>query len=215
MTANKNFKRLVRTRADHREQSYAASRRQMLAPSPVAGGAGQKPAHWLVRGTQPDQYTLEVDPSDTHKGKPVARLTFSAAGEPTGFGSVLQTFSGADFIGHRIRYTGMLRAHGVDDWAALWIRVDGPGNASLSFDNMEDRPVKGTTEWVPCELVVDVPEGTDAVVFGALLSGRGSVSMADLAMEKVDQSVALTGPFVFDSGASPKNLDFAELESSK
>lgn len=215
MTANKNFKRLVRTRAEGRGQSYAASRRQLLAPPPVAGGAGQKPAHWLVRGTKPDQYTVEVDPSDTYEGKPVARLTFTGASKPEGFGSILQTFGGRDFIGQRIRFTGMLRAHDVDDWAGLWIRVDGAGSASLSFDNMEDRPVKGTTDWVPCELVVDVPEETAAVVFGALLSGRGSVSIADLAMEAVDRSVAPTGPHVYETAPGPMNLDFAELVPSK
>lgn len=41
----------------------------------------------------------------------------------------------------------------------LWFRVDGTTGKSLSFDNMQDRAVKGTTEWARYEIVLDVPEG--------------------------------------------------------
>ena len=31
-------------------------------------------------------------------------------------------------------------------WAGLWMRVD-KGKDMVAFDNMQDRPIKGTTDW--------------------------------------------------------------------
>ena len=44
----------------------------------------------------------------------------------------------------------------MSDYAALWMRVDGGGKV-IKFDNMEDRPVKGTTEWKRCSVVLTHP----------------------------------------------------------
>jgi hypothetical protein len=38
-----------------------------------------------------------------------------------------------------------VRSEGIADWAALWMRVDGPERGvSLAFDNPGDRKIRGT-----------------------------------------------------------------------
>ncbi len=52
------------------------------------------------------------------------------------------------------------------------MRVDG-NETTLSFDNMEDRPITGTTDWGKYEIVLDVPESTIKIFYGILLAGTG------------------------------------------
>ena len=72
------------------------------------------------------------------------------------------------------------------------MRVDGPQGV-LAFDNMQSRPIKGTADWKPCEVVLEVPGGATAIWFGLLLSGPGQVWFDDLQVEAVDATVPVTG----------------------
>jgi hypothetical protein len=93
-------------------------------------------------------------------------------------------------------------------WAGLWMRVDGQrSRPSLAFDNMQDRPVRGSTDWKRYEVVLDVADEATGVALGILLDGTGAVWMSDVKVETVDKTVATTG------GANrlhdePVNLDF-------
>ena len=53
------------------------------------------------------------------------------------------------------------------------MRLDGDKHL-LGFDNMDDRAVKGTTDWKQFEFVLDVPTGAVNVLFGNLISGKGT-----------------------------------------
>lgn len=72
---------------------------------------------------------------------------------------------------------------------------------------MQDRPVRGSTDWSRAEVVLDVDEHATAIAFGVLLSGTGSVDITSLRFEEVDSGVPVTGvPQVTE----PVNLDFAD-----
>jgi hypothetical protein len=45
----------------------------------------------------------------------------------------------------------------VTGWAGLWLRIDGP-NGVLVIDNMEDRALRGTTDWIQAAIVLDVAD---------------------------------------------------------
>jgi hypothetical protein len=70
---------------------------------------------------------------------------------------------------------------------------------------MQQRPIKGTTGWTRCEIVLDVPNNAADLAFGLLLAGDGQVWMDDLRFEVVSSAVPTTR-----SGAlsAPQNLDF-------
>ena len=63
----------------------------------------------------------------------------------------------------------------------------------LSFDNMSDRPIVGTTDWKKYDIVLDVPNNASNIAFGALLSGTGQIWFEKLTFEIVDTSVKTTG----------------------
>ncbi len=60
-----------------------------------------------------------------------------------------------------------------DGWGGLWMRVDGRDRKITAFDNMQNRSIKGTTDWSTYSVVLDVSEEAVDVSFGTLMSGKG------------------------------------------
>jgi hypothetical protein len=58
-------------------------------------------------------------------------------------------------------------------WAGLWMRVDGQEPKMLAFDNMQGRPIQGTTAWKRYEVILDVDPQATAIAFGILWTRRG------------------------------------------
>src|SRR5215471_17861603 len=135
--------------------------------------AEDTPKSWLHAGSRPKDYSMSVDHEVAHGGKASASIKCIAAA-PTGFGTLMQTFKAGTFSGKRIRMTGYVRSEDVTDWAGLWMRVDGPQKQPLAFDNMQSRPIKGTSDWTQYQVVLDVPETADEIAFGILLTGKGN-----------------------------------------
>jgi hypothetical protein len=75
---------------------------------------------------------------------------------------------------------------------------------------MQDRAVKGTTDWKSCEIVLDVPESSSAIVMGLLLSGPGQVWVDDLEFEIVGKEAATTGGKPGDRLPRAPQLDFTK-----
>jgi hypothetical protein len=113
------------------------------------------------------------------------------------------------FRGKRIRFSAYAKSAKVTGWAGLWMRVDGDGKAHevLAFDNMQGRPIEGTTDWKHYEIVLDVAEESKAIAFGVLLSGEGQVWIDDLKFEPVSIDVPVTSTPSAPT-TPPKNLDF-------
>ena len=71
--------------------------------------------------------------------------------------------------------------------AGLWMRVDGMGkDEMLSFDNMQNRPITGTTEWKKYEIILPVPESASNLAYGALLDGTGQIWFDNFTFEVFD-----------------------------
>jgi RNA polymerase sigma factor (sigma-70 family) len=163
---------------------------------------------WALTGSHSQEYALEPT-EERLDGKPVVRLRYTGR-KPGGFGAMVQAFRAQRYAGRRMRLSGSLRATRVADWAGLWFRVDGGRQNVLAFDNMQDRPVRGTTGWVRAEIVLDVPAGAEAVALGALLSGSGQLGVADLRFEEVGGDVPVTSETMVRD--EPVNLDFTERD---
>ena len=81
----------------------------------------------------------------------------------------------------------------------------------LAFDNMQDRPVKGTEDWKNYNVVLDVPNDATGISFGVLLNGSGNVLLSNVKIETVGSDVPLTSMAVATTQprpAAPTNLDF-------
>ena len=138
----------------------------------------QTPPGWHVAGSARAAYVAGVDPNVARSGKPSGYLK-SNQRRIDGFGTLMQKVAPQRYSGGRIRLSCHLKTKAVADWAGLWCRVDHLTSAEpLAFDNMEDRPIKGTTPWTECAVVLDVPAAASNIAFGVLLSGNGTVCRA-------------------------------------
>ena len=66
------------------------------------------------------------------------------------------------------------------------MRVDGPDDLVHSFDNMEDRSVKGSSDWTRYEIDLPVFEESWVIWFGILLGGKGKVWLRDVQIDAVE-----------------------------
>jgi hypothetical protein len=166
-------------------------------------------AGWFVAGSHPEHYEVGVDELEDPPRR-IARLR--AKPQPEGFGTLMQMFRAGSFRGTRQLLTGRVRSADVEGWAGMWMRSDGEGGTLLSFDNMQSRPITGTTDWTEYRVVVDVPAGAVHVALGVLLEGPGTVWIDGVRLREVGQDVPTTGiepDPAREYPAEPVNLDFS------
>jgi hypothetical protein len=164
------------------------------------------PKNWFKAGSQPGKYDMGIDKGAGINGKNAATIKSNRT-DITGFGTLMQNSLPDKYLGKRVRMTGYIKSKNVDGWAGLWFRVDGDRTSkSLSFDNMSNRPVSGTTDWKKYEIVLDVPAGATNLAYGALLDGKGQIWFDNINFEIVDDTVPATDK----TNREPKNLNFEE-----
>ncbi len=168
------------------------------------------PTGWFAAGSKPKSYQMGTDKGAGQNGVNAATIK-SIEKNIDGFGTLMQQSMPGVYLGKRVRMTGYVKSENVTSWAGLWLRVDQAGSTkSLSFDNMHDRPIKGTTAWTKCEIVLDVPSNASMLAYGALLNGTGQIWFDNLQFEIVDNTVPVTGSSPKSSATvdGPTNLDF-------
>jgi hypothetical protein len=164
------------------------------------------PTGWILAGSKPASYDVGTDAQATYNGHPSAYLK---AKEPVtdGFGTLMQDFRAGNYLGKRVRFSGFVKSDEVQSWAGLWMRVD-KGQEMVAFDNMQDRPIKGTTGWQKYEVVLDVPQDATGIALGVLLGGSGEVWLNGGKFEVVGADVPTTGGKGVKLPDGPTNLDF-------
>jgi erythromycin esterase-like protein len=111
------------------------------------------------------------------------KMAGTAAGSSPAFGVATGSFPIDRAAGKRVRYSGYIRTEGVTrGFAGLWWRVDGPAGV-LAFDNMQDRGVKGTTDWTKYTIELPVDASVKNINFGALFPGDGTAWFDGLTIE--------------------------------
>jgi hypothetical protein len=149
------------------------------------------PAGWIIAGSSPKDYLFAADTENAVDGRRSASIAAKAGASAAGFGTLMQTIAADDYRGGRWRLSAHLRTENVAR-AQMWMRIDGPDRKVLGFDNMEMRPIVGTTNWTRYEIVLDVPSDSIDIAFGFVLGQAGKVWADGFKLEKVPLSVALT-----------------------
>jgi hypothetical protein len=138
---------------------------------------------WFAAGSKPAAYDMGMTSAEHHSGAKCAYMKSKDA-EIEGFGTYMQMTLPGKYLGKNVRMTGWIKSKDVKDWAGMWMRVDGSNpNETLSFDNMQDRAIKGTTDWKQYTITLDVPQKAKAMAFGVLLSGTGEIYFDDITFE--------------------------------
>ncbi|MEM1252765.1 MAG: hypothetical protein AAGI69_10045 [Cyanobacteria bacterium P01_H01_bin.21] len=168
---------------------------------------------WFEAGSHPSDYAMGADRRVIYNG--IASGTIqSKNARSEGFGTLMQISDASGYQGQRLRLRGYVKAKAVDDWAGMWMRVDSASGQVLSFDNMEERAIRGTTDWQPYDIVLDVPVESNNIAFGLLLAGNGQVWMDNLQFEVVDDTTPTTNMTLEEPSRarqlteSPANLSF-------
>ncbi len=162
------------------------------------------PQGWLLAGGNPMDYESGIDKQTVHNNLPSAYLKAKKS-TAEGFGTLMQDFRADKYLEKRVRLSAFAKTEGVQQWSGLWMRVD-KGNTSVAFDNMQDRPIKGTSDWQRYEVVLDVPPDATGIAFGILLSGPGRVWLNSVKFEVVGPEVPPTGRGTRRD--EPTNLNF-------
>ncbi|ARK32825.1 Transposon Tn10 TetD protein [Halalkalibacter krulwichiae] len=166
------------------------------------------PKGWMPSGSNPNEYEIGVDTRKAHGGKASAIIR-SKHESVHGFATMMQMFKARKYREKRVRFSAFVKSDQVANWAGLWMRVDGEADEILAFDNMEGRPIKGTTSWSPYEVVLDIPEEASVINIGILLAGSGTVWLDSVEFEEVDDSVSVTsGDPLLVLPDEPTNLHF-------
>lgn len=168
--------------------------------------AAHTPQGWVLTGSKPQSYQTGVD-KEGEDTATVSAYLMSREAVNDGFGTLMQAFSASHYLGKRVRLTAAVKSKDLDGWAGLWMRVD-QGSMVVGFDNMNDRPIKGTTAWQNYQVTLDVPQDASGISFGVLLNKSGAVWLRGVKFEVVATDVPITGgnPTVVREG--PTNLDF-------
>jgi hypothetical protein len=177
------------------------------------------PAGWFMAGSTPHKYESTVHTDPTAPNNTYLQLkSRSDAGpsqgsnlgrDPGAFGTMMQSIRADEYRGKSLRFSANVRASGVENWAGLWARVDGPGGSLLAFDNMQNRPIKGTSSWKRYEIVLPVPESAVSLNFGVLLADKGEVAISGVEFVQAPKDTPPTATGEFGKTLDkPTNLDF-------
>ena len=137
------------------------------------------PMGWSVGGTG---YVLTVDTAERLDGRISLRShRVDTASSDQRFGAASQSLPARIASGRTVRFTGWIRTANIDTgFAGLWLRIQGPRDSVLQFDNMRSRAPRGTTPWTRYVIELPVDSGAASIVFGALpfrLGNRGVVRL--------------------------------------
>jgi hypothetical protein len=157
--------------------------------------AAELPKGWFVAGSNSKDYQIGIDTTIKHSGKSSGMIQSKVAA-PTGFGTLMQMCQANEYLGKRVRLSAYVKSKDIADWAGVWFRVDGPQAKPLAFDNMQKRPIKGTTDWQKYEIILDIPQEAVNLGFGILLQGKGQAWIDDIKFESVTKDVPVTAPLI-------------------
>jgi hypothetical protein len=173
MPREKDFKRHVRRRMTETGERYTRAREALRE-----GDAFD----WRLTQATDGAYEALVE---AERGKRVDVLS-SVAGRDARAGTLTTTVSAEPYRGGRVRYAAQVRGDGVALQVGLWMRVQDGEGAILAFDNMGDRPLRGSFGWRPAEVVLDVPEAAATIALGVYLTGTGSLRVTGVHLGAAD-----------------------------
>ena len=135
-------------------------------------------------------YEVGIDHGVVHMGRASAHIK-SEATVTDQVGLLAQTIRADDYLGKRVRLSAYIKADQVEGWAGLWMNIDS-SYRPLGYDNMQNRPIFGTSDWQKAEIVLDVPPNSASMTFGVLLSGPGELWLDDVQLDVVGADVPTT-----------------------
>ena len=186
---------------------------QAPVPPERPGITRKAPPGWTKNGAKAESYLTGVDANETWGGMASAYVESLTPKVEGGFGGMMQTISADSYAGKRVRLSGWIKTADANEGGGhLWMRVDGQERGQmLGFDNMDNRPVRGTSDWQEASVVLDVPAGAKALNYGFFVSGGGKMWVNGQRIEVVAPEVPTTDMLNANRQnlpSAPRNLGF-------
>ncbi len=168
---------------------------------------------WKIENDNKDSYSFGIDKEISYEGSKSAFIV-SVEEKIEGFATLMQSVDAAPFIGKKIKMTGFAKSENIEGWAGFWLRIDGEAKVEgewperLGFDNMEDRPIKGTTNWTKYEIIMDVPNESVELLYGPILSGKGKLWIDNISFQEVTDDGTSDAKIYITEG--PINTNFED-----
>jgi hypothetical protein len=162
---------------------------------------------WSTAGSEKEKYECGGNPVEEYGSDEAGFIFGSGVESRDGFGTLSSRLNADSYRSQRLRLSAYVKTEDVKEWAGLWMRVDGPDHQILAFDNMQNRAIRGTTDWERYEIILDVPDAAERISLGTLLAGNGKVWTGSMLLEAVDEETPVTD--AGDPTASlrpPKNI---------
>ena len=164
------------------------------------------PRGWFLAGSKPASYDTGIDAQASYNGHPSAYLK-SKDPRIDGFGTLMQDFRADHYVGKRVRFSAYVKTENAEGLVGLWMRIDKEAK-QLAFDNMQNRPIKSTSDWQKYDVVLDVPQDATGIFFGVLLGGTGEAWISNAKFEVVGSDVPTTDLVGTPRPDEPANLNF-------
>jgi len=132
----------------------------------------------------------------------------SQVSEHKGFSSMTRSFKPEPEV-RKMRLSADIRCQDLVGWAGIWMRVDGPNQTVLSFDNTQHtQSISGTHDWKRVAVVLEVPPEAVSISMGALISGTGIFWVDNLSFGAVSADTPVSPlPWKHEM---PQNLNFED-----
>lgn len=184
-------------------ESVAANRTDSNRLDPVQASqsqSGAKPVAsastvWKIHSAS-GAYQGQGEGDPTAANGASVRLSGPAQAKTGESGSASARIDAAALRGHRLRLSARLTVDAAPKGALLWIRVDGADKQVLGFANSQRDPVAGEHASAARELVLDVPDAAEQLLFGMVLLEGGQAAATELRL--VDEGRSATAQDVFD-----------------
>jgi hypothetical protein len=161
------------------------------------------PVDWRLREAVPMEYQKGQEMASSISVAYLApRVT-----EPTvgGYGSLQRSILTEEHYGKRLRFTTWVKTEEIEGWARLFLQADGFDISYLLFDDVVEQALAESSDWRRYNLVMDVPPGSNTLMFGVQMGGgKGKIWIANARLEEVKAEVAVT------PARDPRNLGFEE-----
>ncbi|MBX7248389.1 MAG: hypothetical protein K1X35_04980 [Caulobacteraceae bacterium] len=126
------------------------------------------------------------------EGLDAVSIRSKPAARPGGMGTLSRTLPARRFLGKRVRLSANIHTERAGR-VQMWMKVTGAHDRVLAFDDMQSRPLRGTTRWRRYSIVLNVPANAVEISYGFLLAGSGAAFANDFALNVTPGTTPVTG----------------------
>lgn len=168
-----------------KQESWNYVESPMIIPNEEKLLAQSTQKGWFISGDNPDGYNIGQDKVVRHN-KVVSGFIRSKREDVKGFGTIMQQTDITKYVGKKLQLSAYIKNKDVKNWAGLWARLDDKDLEVLWFDNMQNRPIKATSDWKQYDINFEISKGSVTLSFGVLLVGSGNVWINDVNLVELE-----------------------------